>query len=496
MIDNFTGTIEYTSADGDYMGTIHTKNSIATTSTSGIDLQGKSSNCTYELNLIEVKCAWNAHTPAQYNECPLSADEKPYYILDISYKCTKPEVAQFPNMGLYDGGGSNGGGNSDDVPVNTSMEDAFNLFLGYNDFPELTSEQYSYIQNHQYIGSFLLGHLGVYFSDNNRLLMLWAIDYLRENNTFNLGDYKAVQKIEPFINFAQQFFADSPSTTWEQFYNQYLLPHINIDNSLVNSKTLCVLNKISGDININDQVINLPLDLTKDNFVQKMFRNFNGVSTPNINFYISNTLSNNDWGQTLGSDANNYKIYINKSVEIGSSLMKIITITHELVHAYMIHTLHQAGVINFDSEGNPLTNVNCYQNINYNGFQNLNNLTVGERFIVLFCLMNQNGTQSLDWIHDIFNQPLIDASIYRANIENYLLNSYDWENENITFKNEALNTFGSNWKKELAKAISWIGLEATSEYESYFNSYVSSPNKYFYIKEIRNKILNSNNGCN
>lgn len=83
--------------------------------------------------------------------------------------------------------------------------------------------------------------------------------------------------------------------------------------------------------------------------------------------------------------------------------------------------------------------------MHYGSHANYNNLTINERFLVLFCLMNQNGTPlNGQWTHDFFNSPSINSNIYRQEIEKFLLNSYDWDSENDTFKNEAKNIFGNN----------------------------------------------------
>lgn len=230
LIEDFTGTVEYRTMDGVLMGTKELLKGTPLPSKPKTNNTAKAS-CSYSLNLVEVNCHAGNHTPDQYSQCPLAADEKPYYILEIIETCPKSDPAplSLPDMGLYGGGGgSNGGGNSGGVPVDTLPQDAFNLFLSKAGYPDLTPEQYAYVQNHQYAGSFLLGYLGVIFSDNNRQLILWAIDYLRMNNTFNTTDYQATKKIEPFINFAQQFFTDNPNVAWNEFQSLF----INDDGSL------------------------------------------------------------------------------------------------------------------------------------------------------------------------------------------------------------------------------------------------------------------------
>ena len=64
------------------------------------------------------------------------------------------------------------------------------------------------------------------------------------------------------------------------------------------------------------------------------------------------------------------------------------------------------------------------------------------------------------------------------------------------FKNEAIALFGEfNWKEEVAKAASWIGLEGTTEYLEYVDSYTSEPFKFAYITDIKFKLQNAKSDC-
>jgi hypothetical protein len=48
---------------------------------------------------------------------------------------------------------------------------------------------------------------------------------------------------------------------------------------------------------------------------------------------------------------------------------------------------------------------------------------------------------------------------------------------------------------EIAKAVSFIGLEGIPAYNNYINSYAQEPLKLFYINNIKNKIASTNNNC-
>ena len=73
------------------------------------------------------------------------ASEKPYYVVEITEVC--PSGGQppkgFPNMGFYDGGGDSGGSTTSSE---MSIRDSFNYMLNEAGFPELSSNEYTYIQ--------------------------------------------------------------------------------------------------------------------------------------------------------------------------------------------------------------------------------------------------------------------------------------------------------------------------------------------------------------
>ena len=109
--------------------------------------------------------------------------------------------------------------------------------------------------------------------------------------------------------------------------------------------------------------------------------------------------------------------------------------------------------------------------------------------------MNSAGNLTQHWTHDLFNSDVFSIEDYRQQLENLILNDYDWNSESATFTNNATSTFGTNWKQEVAEAISWIGLENTSEYSTYLNGFSTQPSKFLYINNIRNTISSTNNNC-
>lgn len=251
---------------------------------------------------------------------------------------------------------------------------------------------------------------------------------------------------------------------------------------------------MSGDINLGDNKITLTADATNDNLFRKMLRKFDGNNMPSLNFEIKSSLQVNEWGITKGTNSNSYNIIINQDIENQSNLLKTVILSHELIHAFMFNHLYSLNIINFDNDGNPILTISCSPSVNYNNI-NLNLLDEKERFVALFCAMNQNGNLTPQWSHDIFNSSIFGVEPYRSQLENYLLNFHDWNAESQSFKNEAESIFGINWKSEVAKAVSWSALENTIEYSNYINSYSNQIQKKLYIHDIKNKIKPLKNTC-
>jgi hypothetical protein len=250
------------------------------------------------------------------------------------------------------------------------------------------------------------------------------------------------------------------------------------DSSFTNTKTECIHNK---------------LKVNSNNIYSSMLSIFSSSTQKRITFSINNSIGA-DWGIVKGNmqSQNDYRIIINKDIvdNNGSNLVKFITLSHELIHAYMYDALEDAGVLSFDANGDPIISVNCPSNN-----VNLNTLSVKDRFVTLICAMNSAGTLSQQWIHDIFNSNVFSVQDYRQKLEDMIVNDYDWNSESSTFINKAMNIFGTNWKQEVAKAVSWVGLEGTNDYITYLNSYSTQINKFIYISNIRIEILNTNNIC-
>ncbi|WFB65511.1 hypothetical protein [Chryseobacterium sp. WX] len=183
QIDNFTGTVEYTSMDGRPMGTKQLSNGTPLPDKAiGAKTFANKIDCSLSIRLIEVNCNGDNHSPSQYAQCV--ASEKPYYVVEITEVC--PSGGQppkgFPNMGFYDGGGDSGGSTTSSE---MSIQDSFNYMLNEAGYPELSAEEYTYIQNNQYIGGQLLSYFYNNLNQNNTQLLHWSIRYFKSLG--NLG---------------------------------------------------------------------------------------------------------------------------------------------------------------------------------------------------------------------------------------------------------------------------------------------------------------------
>ena len=211
-IDNFTGTVEYTAIDGRPMGTRELVNGVPLTpKANGQKITANKGGCSYGIKLIEVACgdANYNHTPSEYAQC--KADQKPYYIVEITEACPSGGLPPkgLPNMGFYDGGGDGGGGGTFNE---MSIQDSFNYMLNESGFAELTPNEYTYIQNNQYVGGKLLSYFYNSLNQNNTQLLHGAIQYFMQNTNSNETFVTAWKKFEPLITFADQFIQQNPDT--------------------------------------------------------------------------------------------------------------------------------------------------------------------------------------------------------------------------------------------------------------------------------------------
>lgn len=219
-IDNFTGTVQYTAMDGRPMGIRQLDKGVPLPPAIQQTASTSKGDCSYTINLIEVVCGDSNfnHTPAEYSSC--KDGEKPYYIVEIAEICKSSGQPPkgLPNM-FYDGGG--GGSSSSTINMEVSIEDSFNLMLNENGFPELSAEEYAYIQSNQYIGSQLLSYFSFNLTQERSKLLHGALQYLIQNSNPNEVFITRWKKFEPLLFFADQFIQQNLDTlNIEQFFTR------------------------------------------------------------------------------------------------------------------------------------------------------------------------------------------------------------------------------------------------------------------------------------
>ena len=306
-----------------------------------------------------------------------------------------------------------------------------------------------------------------WLTDSNHFPATAALaNFIEKNN--------CTQTVKTFTKQALEALMDDSKVDFEN--------GIIIDKTFKDSNTKCIHDKLMDNN-------------SGDNFYKDLASNFDDSNSNILKLLVGNT-QNGDWGITKGDIDNTreFSITISNAVESSSNLVKMVTLSHELIHAYMFDTLEDWGYLTYDINNNPILNITCQNGINYNNL-NLNSLTEKERFVALICAMNQNGNLTNQWTHDLFNTPTFDVNAYRERLEDLIFNQHNWDLESQSFKNNAQSLFGNNWKREISKAASWMGLESTDGYINYLNGYSNNFQQFLFIQQIRNNVSNLKSDC-
>lgn len=135
-------------------------------------------------------------------------------------------------MGTYDGGGSStGGGTTNEMTI----QDSFNYMLGEAGFPELSPDEYAYIQNNQYFGGQLLSYFYNNINQNNSQFLHWSINY--------------------FKNYADPNI--SPNAAYKQFERWFINGY---SDEYRNKLTLMSSSEVQDFVNINKEIETSPYD--------------------------------------------------------------------------------------------------------------------------------------------------------------------------------------------------------------------------------------------
>ena len=202
----------------------------------------------------------------------------------------------------------------------------------------------------------------------------------------------------------------------------------------------------------------------------RLLTNFNDYFDDHLILETGNT--GTDWGYTTGQagvdnaiidNPNFYNVTISETLDQnGSNLAITVTLIHEIMHAYMYQSLFDAGLIDFDENGDPVPVGNLC-----NLTLSLNNYTIGELFSAYICELNQNNELDEQWSHDLFNTNVFSISTFQEQIADYIYQNHDWDSEPQFLITSFDSAFGSDWKTMISQIISWRGLEKTDDFENW-----------------------------
>ncbi|MFD1062363.1 hypothetical protein ACFQ1Q_03830 [Winogradskyella litorisediminis] len=318
------------------------------------------------------------------------------------------------------------------------METAFNSYLSNNsdtDGYQFIDWSIDYLQY-----MFLSGQPLITGEDS---LNPEHLDYFNTIVNSNLSNEEIIAELD-FHQLAQEVIADGGNVDYED--------RIYEDSSFKNTEIECMHDELlEGD---EESLYNLMI---------ANFKNDNDVLTLKV------ADIGEQWGITHGNSANNtdwifdyYTITYSDDINNASNLAKMVTLCHEIIHAFMYDTLDDMGIITYEENGNPELNILC-PDIPAN--VNLNTLTAQERWVALLCAFNSNSVAAdEEWVHSLFNTSTFILTTYRQALQDFLFNNHNWHGESEAFKTSLQNQFGTAWRSKTAEYMSWQGLEHTDEF--------------------------------
>ncbi|PTT74436.1 MULTISPECIES: hypothetical protein [unclassified Chryseobacterium] len=432
-LTTFSGTVHYKSYNGELISSLSFENGIAKTAAKNAD---KTAIGCYTVITTPVSCIEGLHFPGK--PCAYAGTiNAAYYDTQIINSCFQDEFYnEIGNGGSYGPDGGAGSNPAYSLPASS----AINYMLTQIGMQSLNTQQFSYLQNH------------LMEADNLRA-------YFLANQNVDTAN---------FMYFGINFLMQNPTTTWEQFQNWFMYDiHITTD---MDARVKCILQKMTGDTNISDDKITLPITPTSDNLFQKMLRMFNGNNAPKLTFkYDHNLPATGAYASTKSYDGGvSYEIVLGTDM-LQSSNIRIMTIlAHELTHAFMLNDLTQLNMIEWHNDGTAHISVGNAQNAcNQNDFFSNN---PDHYFANLLCLYMTNSPSSLNqWQHEIFETPTFDINSYIQKLTNYVKNNHDWNSESASWTSAMQTYYGNNWKYEVALNLQMDGIRQTSHFASWSN---------------------------
>ncbi|PWK18921.1 hypothetical protein [Xanthomarina spongicola] len=361
----------------------------------------------------------------------------------------------FPARTCSGGGGStnNGGGNPDSGnhnnpdPINTAP---VNIPYTQNLIQCLQLDQ---VENANFI-------LSNWIYDPDNFLQVRSMSaFLNNKNCSDKAQEYVIASIEAIINGDIEEF-DEDFYTWG----------VTKDDTFVDTDLDCIYEKM----------------MEGNNFFKDMIFEFDQL-TP-LKFSIGPTPDPNATAFTKGETTTvfgqthaTYEIISSEDAESASNLDKMVTLSHELMHAFMFKSLEDWEIISFNNDGKPYlieTYDDMCQDDNLDEEININFLTMKERWVFLICEVLENSddpNNNQQWTHSLFNSPVFFLETYREKLEQELFNNHDWNSEPTDIKNLMIQHFGEfNWKQKVAEYMSWSGLEGTPE----FTNWLSTQSEY------------------
>ncbi len=259
------------------------------------------------------------------------------------------------------------------------------------------------------------------------------------------------------------------------------------------------LNSVIYDTSFNNTLLKCQLDNLKlrSPFFNELLNTFDGVAGNALTFKIG-SVQNGTAGVTKGWGGNRYEIIIPKEIDTSSNLIRILILTHELIHARMFYSLERAGVLHFDSNGDPL--LDSIAGLSSTQV-NINTLSEADRFRLIIKRYNDtyvaNGWPQEQWTHALFSLAYFDnGNTYRQKLAQLLYENGNWEIQPAQYKLFLQNSFvSSDWEYSASTCISWEGLQATDGYGQYLNSFNPPMSVGFFDTTIQVTKYQSLNNC-
>jgi hypothetical protein len=403
---------------------------------------------------ISCGCAGHHEVGEEGCDCP---EAPPIMVTDMHMSCTFPDFSS--GGGETSPGSNHGAGGGDTGSPSTDTAAAAPNFAMISKLRKKHFEQTLH---------------------NNGLDNVW--NNLGEQQQGQINQYllDAANPIEGLLSISEYYPQDAVEFAVEAIQalnegNTIDFPNkIIIDQSFSNTPIECLHNKMKANPN---------------NFYSQMLSTFQHTTTHNLTLGTG-TVPVGDYGITGGdiNHPNNYTLTFSPQLSNQPTLIQMASMCHEMIHAFMFDTLESNNqLIEFDEDGVPKLNVPC------DGYENIGNLTVPDRFIALMCALNAANLVTENWTHDLFNNNVFSVVAYQQQLANFILSTYDWNSETGEFQQEAQALFGNNWKSEIARRVAWIGLEHTDAYTDYLNTYIATPLKSTYLVTFSSKIINAAN---